>query len=989
MILHRKFFFLFCVITIALAGLSGSAQATQPPDDRDVAKIREILAKKGPLSAQDKLELADAKRRIAFVRKMGNHKIDPALFEKAISDTARDYYRENGMSSKQVQTLVPQSSTPLRWQGMPTKGDVRIFALLIDFSDFPAANTVADINSQLFGSGISANFPRESLANYYDRASYGQLDLSNGSTLGWYRPSSARADIAETRAGREALIQEAIESFDAAGHDFSQYDNNNDGRIDYFVVIWSGPDTGWGNFWWGYQTSFSNAAFQVDGKRLGKYSWQWEARPVGGTFRPIVVIHETGHALGLPDYYDYDDAVGPRGGVGGLDMMHGNWGDHNCFSKWALDWLTPSVIANTSTQTVTLRDSGTTQDCLVLWPGLAAGNHYSEMFIFQNRHRTANDTGWPSDGILVWHVDATLDGFQFDYIYNNSFTERKLLRLMEADGLEEIENGGGGDAGDFYTAGQEFDSFTTPSSLRYSGITSGVALRDIPTPATSMAVTAEIGPQESLQVTPGGGLASTLEPGGSPTPASMQFVLQNTGSSAIDWTASSTVSWAEVSVSSGTLAAGALATVTVSINATEAANLAGGVYQGEFLFANTTLGIGSYKRKVTLSVATPPPNDNFADATLISGRTGSDTSTNLFASEESQEPKHGGVTNGGKSVWWQWVPDTSGEVTFDTAGSDFDTIMSIYGGRSLDRLTTIGDDDDGVASGGASLLTFTAQAGMPYFIAVDGWDKSTGNVTLNWSQSATAPALLSSILPSARSGTMGQPLTAFGSLINTGTVTATDCSIARPAGETGTFSYQTTTAANVLSGTVDTPVSIAAGGTQNFMFSYTPDRAMNGDQIGLVFDCTNTIPAPSVPGLNRFEISSASGAVPDIITIVATVSNDGIVNIPGNTATGFFTAAAINIGAAGTFTAYADDAGAGLSLTTTICKTDEFSNCESTPASNVSFSLATDEIALLAVFVEGQDEVLLDAANNRLFLKFEEGSTLRGATSVAVRTFIE
>jgi M6 family metalloprotease-like protein len=123
------------------------------------------------------------------------------------------------------------------------------------------------------------------------------------------------------------LIKEAVNHFDAQGHDFSQYDNNGDGVLDYFVVIWAGPDNGWGNFWWGYQTVFPDNTYTVDGVRLGKISWQWEANPVGGAFTPVVVIHETGHALGIPDYYDYDSSVGPQSGVGGLDMMDSAMGD--------------------------------------------------------------------------------------------------------------------------------------------------------------------------------------------------------------------------------------------------------------------------------------------------------------------------------------------------------------------------------------------------------------------------------------------------------------------------------------------------------------------------------------------------------------------------------------------------------------------------------------------------------------------------------------
>ena len=38
-------------------------------------------------------------------------------------------------------------------------------------------------------------------------------------------------------------------------------------------------------------------------------------------------------------------------------MMDSNWGDHNCFSKMLLDWLTPQVVGSGS-RTVVLRADG-------------------------------------------------------------------------------------------------------------------------------------------------------------------------------------------------------------------------------------------------------------------------------------------------------------------------------------------------------------------------------------------------------------------------------------------------------------------------------------------------------------------------------------------------------------------------------------------------------------------------------------------------------
>lgn len=450
------------LVLLAMTGGPTRSCSMEPPTPGEIATFRQE---------------GEWEQRKTFARDIGNQRIRPDLLKRALQRARRAALSARGVSTETIDRLAP-AAPPRALAGMPTTGNVKTFALLIDFPDYPHTSPLEYIHERLFGAGNPADAPLESLAAFYRRSSYGLLELSGGSTLGWYRTSYNRSAVAQTLTGRESLIKEALNYFQGQGHDFSQYDNNGDGMIDYFIVIWTGPDNGWANFWWGYQTNFNDATYRIGGKRLNSYSWQWESRPAAGYFSPRVSIHETGHALGLPDYYDYDAAIGPDGGVGKLDMMDGNWGDHNCFSKWVLEWITPTVVSN-GAQTLTLYPSAATTNAVLIMPGITLDNTFSEFFMVQNRYRVGNDTTIPSDGLLVWHVDAALTTSGYDFLYNNSYTTRKLLRLMEADGREEIERNIPANPGDFYRPGARFGATTLPSSANYSGQNTGVLMTGI------------------------------------------------------------------------------------------------------------------------------------------------------------------------------------------------------------------------------------------------------------------------------------------------------------------------------------------------------------------------------------------------------------------------------------------------------------------------------------------------------------------------------
>ena len=131
-----------------------------------------------------------------------------------------------------------------------------------------------------------------------------------------------------------------------------------------------------------------------------------------------------------------------------------------------------------------------------------------------------------------------------------------------------------------------------------------------------------------------------------------------------------------------------------------------------------------------------PGGDNFTAKSTISGASGQTTGSNVGATKESGEPDHHGNA-GGASVWWSWTAPATGQVTFDTEGSDFDTLLAVYTGGSVGALTLVASNDDIDTGNRQSEVTFTAQQGVVYHIVVDGFGGATGSIVLNWSQEST------------------------------------------------------------------------------------------------------------------------------------------------------------------------------------------------------------------------------------------------------------
>ena len=185
----------------------------------------------------------------------------------------------------------------------------------------------------------------------------------------------------------------------------------------------------------------------------------------------------------------------------------------------------------------------------------------------------------------------------------NFTTQYSLTTTVSPTGAGTVSPSGA----NWYNSGQSV-SITASANSGYtfsgwSGNLSGTTNAASVTLNGSKSITANFtSPSGLLAVTPAGGLSASGPQGGPFSPSRSTYTLRNTGRSSISWAASKAQGWITLSPSSGTLAAGASTTVTVSVNS-NANNLGTGNYAGTVNFRNTSNGSGDSSRTVALTIS--------------------------------------------------------------------------------------------------------------------------------------------------------------------------------------------------------------------------------------------------------------------------------------------------------------------------------------------------------------------------------------------------
>jgi M6 family metalloprotease-like protein len=281
---------------------------------------------------------------------------------------------------------------------LPSRGQLSAVMVFVDFDDAPASEDTSDLYDQLAPRAIE----------WYAGVSKGRLALSVTPVHTWFRmpdPSSSYGwSDGLTFEEHRAYIADAIAvSNDAV--DYSGY------RIVYVVAANGSAITFSPAF-----HAYPGTGIPVDGIEIRHSATLGEdirvPRPHYGAY---VLVHETGHLLGLPDLYRYGlplyDAVEDAGGWDPMSFLVPG-ASFNAWHRWKLGWIDDRQIVCAADRHRRIRGVvEATLEPLEAAAGLKAivvpiGSH--SVYVVEVRTSIGEDSRLCDQGVLVYTVDSSV-----------------------------------------------------------------------------------------------------------------------------------------------------------------------------------------------------------------------------------------------------------------------------------------------------------------------------------------------------------------------------------------------------------------------------------------------------------------------------------------------------------------------------------------------------------------------------------------------------
>lgn len=146
---------------------------------------------------------------------------------------------------------------------------------------------------------------------------------------------------------------------------------------------------------------------------------------------------------------------------------------------------------------------------------------------------------------------------------------------------------------------------------------------------------------------------------------------------------------------------------------------------------------------------------------VVRGLNGTQVFNTRHATRDPHEPTHCGII-GGASYWFGYECTDDGQLHFDSAGSDIDTILAVYTFEppltEYGQLQSIACDVSGGPNHPASAVDFPASRGRTYLIVLEGVANGRGTARINYRWSGRTNAVF--VPPSIRQSPASQTVAA-------------------------------------------------------------------------------------------------------------------------------------------------------------------------------------------------------------------------------------
>lgn len=451
-------------------------------------------------------------------------------------DNLNDYVPGNGEISDGIEAdaaeIIPGIDNIT-----PSKGDVNSLVIFSNFEDVKYtdefktefkkrvfASDTSDPNRKIINEAElstteSPNYPYDSLRGYYQRASFGELnfygefhEFTASHKRDWYEQGDgvsqdntllyqdAINSWVEKILAEEAHKDDGKTDLEYLDEKLKTFDKDGDYQIDNCYFLCAGGNNGWSKRWWSYRTS---STIMIGSYRLSRLVQMVDSVSEPGVAEKDNVqdyiqtmIHETGHSLGLDDYYSYDSQnEGDDPKVKTNAMMFGNTSDQDGFAKMLLGWIprekvwviTEKQVWNpetskwedyTGSYNLALDSYAKTGDLALIIPKKNDAEDwnwlYDQFIMVEHFKNELNDTIKPvkaedppviQDGLRIFHVYGLLDSGGQKFIASN--TDDTKIPLI-TDYFNEHRGDNTHDYLGAFTPGTELTATTDPASSFYS-----------------------------------------------------------------------------------------------------------------------------------------------------------------------------------------------------------------------------------------------------------------------------------------------------------------------------------------------------------------------------------------------------------------------------------------------------------------------------------------------------------------------------------------